>query len=118
MLTLFLFSIVILGVLIAFARSRQSNLEKHWSDLTARERLLLSIALAGVFQFLFLLPGWIIAACIVGYSDGVGETQLENVVFGMITLIANTVIYFPLFYLLLGWLSSRFRNKQFFESKV
>jgi len=38
------------------------------------------------------------------------------VVFGMITLIANTVIYFPLFYLLLGWLSSRQRNKEFYES--
>jgi hypothetical protein len=111
MLTFFLFSLVILGVLVAFACSRQSNLERHWSNLTTRERLLLSIALAGVFQFLFLLPGWIIAACLVGYSDGIGETQLEKVVFGMITLIANTVIYFPLFYLLLGWLSSRHRKK-------
>ncbi len=101
MLTFFLFSLVMLGVLVSFACFRQSNLERHWSNLTTRERLLLSIALAGVFQFLFLLPGWIVAAYIVGYSDGVGETQSEKVVFGMVTLMANTVIYFPLFYLLL-----------------
>lgn len=118
MLTLILFSLVILAVLVAFTRSRRTNLERHWSDLTVRERVLLSIAMAAVFQFLFLLPGWIVAACIVGYRDGAGVTWLEELVFGTITLTANTVIYAPFFYLLLVWLPRLTRNKEFYKSKL
>ena len=111
MLAYFLFALLILGVLVAFAHLRKSHQKRHWSKQTVSERILLSTAFAGIFQFLFLLPGWIIAISIFGYSDGVGETPLEKMLFGIVTLIANTVIYLPLFYLLIKWLSNYHRRK-------
>ena len=110
MLYLFLFVLVMLGVLAGFTFLRKSHPKRHWSNQTNGERALLSVLFAGIFQFLFLLPGWLIAVSILGYYGG-RETQLENLLFALVTLTSNTVIYFPFFYLLLGWLFSRQRKK-------
>ena len=108
MLTLTLFTSIILGVLTVLVCLRKSRPKRHWSNQTIGERTLLSIVLAGIFQFLFLLPGWSVAAYIVGYS-GNTTTLLREVVFGLVTLATNTIIYFPLFYLPLRWFSNRYK---------
>ncbi len=109
MLSFILFALAILGVLTAFAHSRKSLQKRLSSNLTGGERVLLSIAFAGIFQFLFLMPGWIVAVSILGYS-GSTVTPLMNVIFGLVMLTANTVIYFPLFYLLITWFSRRHKK--------
>ena len=109
MIPYFLFALLILGVIALLIRSRNLYPKRHWNNQTNSERLLLSIVFAGFFQFLFLMPGWIVAVYIIG--KGVfAETVVGNLVFGLLMLIANTIIYLPFFYLLIGWLSSWHRK--------
>lgn len=100
-------AIVVFGALAWFFQSRQATPDRHWANQTALEKLLLAVPLASVFQFLFFLPGWAVAATIVGYKD-TKATAFDEFLFGIVALAANALIYTPVFFLLLSllfWIS-------------
>ena len=80
-----------------------------------REKILLSIVLAGIFQFAFMLPGWAVAVTIFGYNGGIGDTVLSNFLFGIVTFAANTLIYTPFIYLLLKCLFWFYRKQESYD---
>jgi hypothetical protein len=111
MLALLLLVLLILGVITVYVRSRFVNSKRHWANQTACEKLLLSVALAGVIQFLYvtILPGWFISVSIFG-KGRFTETTMGNLIVGTVAIAVNLAIYFPFFYLLLDWLSQRQKN--------
>jgi hypothetical protein len=112
MISLALLAILIVVMFVMFGNSRQTHGKRHWTDQTSSERLMLSLTLAAAIQFLFvtMIPGWIVAAIIVG-KGRFAETRLGNEVWGIVMMIANTAFYLPIFYILLGWLHNRHRRK-------
>lgn len=111
MLALLLLVLLILGVITVFVRSRLINPKRHWANQTIGERFLLSLAFAGIIQFLYvtILPGWFVSVSIFG-KGRFTETIIGNLVVGIVAITVNLVIYFPFFYLLLDWLSHRQKN--------
>lgn len=97
-----LFSLIVFGVAAQYARSRKFGAERHWTNQTAGEKILLSVVLASVIQFAFFLPGWAVGVSIVGYKDA-RATALDEFLFGIVALTANTLVYAPVVYLVLSY---------------
>jgi amino acid transporter len=111
MFALPLLLILIAVTLMMFYRSRQSHEGRHWTDQTSSSRFMLSFALAAGIQFLYvtMIPGWIVAVVLIG-KGRFAETRLGNEIFGLIMVVANLIIYLPICYGLLEWLSRRRRK--------
>jgi len=81
---------------------------RHWLSDSGHRRLYLSLAggLLAQVPLVTMLPGWIVAASIVGKSEHV------EIAFEIVAVITNTVFYAPIIYVLLGWLSDRRERKE------
>lgn len=103
---------IILTALTIFIRLRQPNIERQWTNQTFGERISLSIMLAATIQFLFftMLPGWIVAAYLIGKGE-FAETTSGNAIWGTVMVIVNTLFYLPIFYLSLKALSNMHKKK-------
>ncbi|HYG10928.1 MAG TPA: hypothetical protein VD835_13350 [Pyrinomonadaceae bacterium] len=112
MISLVLLAVLTVVMFAMFVKFRQSRGKRCWTELNSSERLTLSVALAAAIQFLFftMIPGWIVAAIVIG-KGRFAETRLGNEVWGIVMMLANTVFYLAIFYLLLGWLHNWHKRK-------
>lgn len=99
-------ALIFVSAILLFIKSRRSSEQFSWSRLTSGQRAALSLAFVPLIQLFIIpiLPGWLIATAIVGYRD-IHITPLESVVFGVIMILSNTLVYYFIFYFVIGWLS-------------
>jgi hypothetical protein len=106
MIYFLIIALLFISMILVFVKSCRSVEKFQWSNLTLKQHISLSLAFASLIQFLFisLFPGWIVATYIVGYND-IYTTPLESIFFTVITLLSNTLIYYFIFYFLIGLIS-------------
>ena len=99
----YLILLIIIAVsVISFYKLRNSQEKRYWTRQTFNERVLLSITLASIIQFLYfpVLPGFVLTAMTLGKSSFY-DTDLGNLIWSMSVIIFNIMLYVPIFYLLL-----------------
>ena len=106
MIYFLILGLLFISMILLFLNYRRSIEQFRCSNMTIRQRLTLSLACASLIQLFLIpaIPGWVIAVSIIGYKD-IHITPLESVIFAVIMMLANTVIYYFVFYFAITWLS-------------
>ena len=112
MIYLGVLAVLVIVMIVIFEKSLQPGEKFRRHNQTLKQRIILSIAFAAMIQFLFItmIPGWLVAAFIIGKGT-FSETSLGNEIWGIVMMVINTTFYFFIFYSLLGWIGSRRRRK-------
>jgi fumarate reductase subunit C len=105
MIYFLIMALLAVSMILLFAKSCRAVESFRWSKLTFKQRFFLASASALLIQFFILtmLPGFLIAMYAVGYNER-RTTTLETVIFPVVMLLSNILIYYFIFYILIGFL--------------
>jgi hypothetical protein len=85
-----------------FWKRRYVGNKRHWADMVAAEKLYLSLGIGTSIQLLFvtMIPGWLVAATLIG-KGAFADSRLGSEVWGVVMVATNTIIYGGLTHLML-----------------
>jgi hypothetical protein len=109
----FILLMIIAVSVISFYKLRNSQEKRYWTQQTFNERVLLSLTLASIIQFLYfpVLPGFVLTAMTLG-KNSFYDTDLGNLIWSTSVIVFNIMLYLPIFYLLLYGLQVWFKGKE------